>query len=445
MIVNHKEIGKLVQRVKQNDSQAFTILYEKTYQIIYFFALSLTKNEYDAQDVVQETYIKILNCIYTLEDDNLFIAWANRIAYHTIIDMTRVSKDLPVNGHMITDSPDLNINLDPLNTLIQSEEKKRIFQAVQKLDPVLRATIFFKYYQNLKISEIAMIMDCPMGTVKSRLHAARKLLLETMHEDGTLTLFAGMFSMIPLRGMFHDAAGNVGMSSQAAFDILGTSLTNQGLAAQVSFTPTGTAALSSGTHAGVVAAVSATSVATLAVSSLMIISPSIGSITIPKAYVAPAATITIETQSPLPITELYAVAPDGSNIVAEESENGVFKLMVNENGEYEVNAISKNQKQAARTVSVDCIDDTAPEVLSYAQEDEMLRVIFADTQSGLDLSTVYGELPDGTQIAPFSIDTASDSALFSMADDSFMLYVTDVVGNTSKNEVLLKRRTQPIQ
>lgn len=443
MNLNHNKIGALVQRVKQKDGQAFALLYERTYQKIYFLALSILKNEHDAQDAVQETYIKILASIDTLGDEKLFIAWSNRIAYNVSIRMLEKRKDVPMDGELMSAVPDHNMHHDPLTETIQDEQKRFILKSVQGLDPILRTTVLLKYFENMKINEIAVVMDCPSGTVKSRLNTAKKQLQASMSSERSASMFMGMFSMLPLRSIFQETTRGIGMSSHSAFDILTNTLTQQGISAQVSFTPTASAAAytsaSTGAQVGAVASVSTASLTAVALSALLLIAPSIGQIMIPTAYVAQTATVIVEAQGLSPISELYAVAPNGSRILGKATEKGFYELQLDENGDYIVYAISKNEKQATQAITVDCIDADSPVVVSYVHEDKLLNVAFSDKQSGVNLSTVYGELPDGTKMLPVSIDEYSNTAVFALPKESFTLYASDSVGNTSKNQVTLTR------
>ena len=88
--LNHGQIAKLVERSKNQDSAAFTELYQMLYQKVYFFALSLTKNENMAEDAVQESFMGALSSLGSLKDNKLFVAWLNKITYN--VCMAALSK-----------------------------------------------------------------------------------------------------------------------------------------------------------------------------------------------------------------------------------------------------------------------------------------------------------------------------------------------------------------
>ncbi|NLC96354.1 MAG: sigma-70 family RNA polymerase sigma factor [Erysipelotrichaceae bacterium] len=174
--LNHKQIAKLVKKVKEGDSNSFAKLYELTYQKVYFFSLYLTKNETLAQDVVQETFIYALKQINTLKDDKLFVAWLNRINYTTALKILEKEKNISLSEEDLYSIPDHNPNSNPMKKIVVDSEKEEILSAISTLPYGLRAVIIMKYYHDMKNKEIAMALDCPVGTVKSRLNTARNLL-----------------------------------------------------------------------------------------------------------------------------------------------------------------------------------------------------------------------------------------------------------------------------
>ena len=98
---NYREIASLVSKLKANDQSVFPRIYELTYQKLYFLCFSILKNEEDSKDALQETYIKILANISSLQDNTLFIAWANKIAYSVSIRMVTKNSPDPVDDEFL--------------------------------------------------------------------------------------------------------------------------------------------------------------------------------------------------------------------------------------------------------------------------------------------------------------------------------------------------------
>ncbi len=193
MATNFEKIASQVNKVKNKDSTAFTRLYELTYQRIYFLAYSILKNEQDAQDVVQETYIKVLKYIDTLKDGKAFVKWAEKIAYSISIRALSKRRDTLVEDEVLQSISDENTSTSPLTQTVAKDDIEILNQHILQLDPVLRATIVFKYFDGYKISTIAKIMDCPEGTVKSRLSIAKKKLRLSLTKEGRKDVYVGFF------------------------------------------------------------------------------------------------------------------------------------------------------------------------------------------------------------------------------------------------------------
>ena len=86
---NHSYIGGLVLLAQETDSDAFAELYALTYKHIYNYAGHYLRDEYLAQDAVQETYISALKNIKNIKDPSLFVAWLNQICFHVCYDMSK--------------------------------------------------------------------------------------------------------------------------------------------------------------------------------------------------------------------------------------------------------------------------------------------------------------------------------------------------------------------
>ena len=178
--LNHKQIAKLVKRTKDGDSDAFAKLYEMTYQKVYFFSLYLTKNETLAQDVVQETFIDALKYLDTLKNDKAFVAWLNKINYSTALRILKKEKNISLTDEYLYNIPDTSESSYPMEMIIKDDQRNEVLQCIATLPYGLRAVIILKYYHDMKDREIALILDCPVGTVKSRLNTARRMLKEQL-------------------------------------------------------------------------------------------------------------------------------------------------------------------------------------------------------------------------------------------------------------------------
>lgn len=170
------DISQLVQNALNGDRASFDTLYTETNRAVYFTCLGFLKNEEDALDVMQDVYIAAFDKLGTLKDPQTFPAWVKRIA------VNRCKNFLVKKNAHYEQSIDSEENITELvdenflpDEYAESEEKRRIVMKIVRdvLSDTLYQTVMMFYFDELTIAEIAEIMDCPEGTVKYRLNAAR--------------------------------------------------------------------------------------------------------------------------------------------------------------------------------------------------------------------------------------------------------------------------------
>lgn len=169
----------LVQQLKKGRYEAFDLLYEKYKNVAVRTAYLITGNLSDSEDVVQETFVKVYLHIAELKNESGFKPWMMQILIRTAY---RTGKK---GSREIPDEEKVRISenqtcISPLGQLIQQEEAGMIFRAVTALPEKQQAVIILYYYNEFSVSEIARALNCREGTVKSRLHTARKLLKEKL-------------------------------------------------------------------------------------------------------------------------------------------------------------------------------------------------------------------------------------------------------------------------
>lgn len=441
MKLNHTKIGSLVTRIKEKDSQAFTSLYEQTYQTLYYLALSILKNEQDAQDAVQESYIKILAAIDTLTDTKLFIAWANRITYNVSLRILEKRRDIPMSDEVFSKVLDEKDENNPLASSIKNEKNRTLMKLVNELNTELRTTIILKYFEDMKINEISLIMDCPVGTVKSRLNTAKKQLLAKAVKERSDAMLLGAFGFLPLRSALLESAGTIGMQPQAAFSALTNALSANGMQTNIQFNPTANCATHIGISAGTIGVAVTSGVVTCAViGTILVVSltaPVIESVTVADPYIPVPATITVTMNGSHTLSELYAISSDGRRYNSDLQNSDQHTISVDQNGTYTLYAVGKNKQLTTQTVEVSCLDDLIPVILDYNNTETKIIIQASDTGSGIDYSSIYGVFPNDKKIYPISTDENSGTVVFSLPEEDFTLYMTDLVGNTSKSKVVI--------
>ncbi len=167
--LDYQYIGELVRQVQQGDSNAFAELYAATYQKQYFAAYKYLKDEFLAQDALQETYITALKNIHSLRDPKLFISWLNQINFRTCFKLNEKQKQY--NLEMAEyNSGDFTLHADigenPESAVIQIDEERFIARQVLDLPFSESQALLLRYYNNLTIEETAEIMGCSKSSVK---------------------------------------------------------------------------------------------------------------------------------------------------------------------------------------------------------------------------------------------------------------------------------------
>lgn len=177
----------LVRRLKEGDKASFDLLYEKYKNMALRTAYLITGNRSDSEDVVQDTFLKVwLHCA-ELKNEGGFKAWMMQILVRTAYKSSKKkSRELP--DEEIMRKADKGQGISFAEEVIAREEAKAIAEAVKSLPIKQRTVVALYYYQQCGVSEIAAMLGVFEGTVKSRLHTARKRLREKLEADSNMSL-----------------------------------------------------------------------------------------------------------------------------------------------------------------------------------------------------------------------------------------------------------------
>jgi len=174
----------LVQRAKRGDLAAYDELVQRYQERIYATVYHMTANHEDANDLAQEAFIKAFQALKSFKGGSSFYTWVYRIAVNKTINFLKQRRN---RGQMSLDDLDFNAGHDPdLVALISdktprrevnlAELQEKLNAAMQRLSEPHRLAVTLHDVQGLSHEEIAKIMDCNVGTVRSRLFYARQQL-----------------------------------------------------------------------------------------------------------------------------------------------------------------------------------------------------------------------------------------------------------------------------
>lgn len=178
---------ELVARAAQGDKEAYRLLVERYQQRAFAIAYDILKSREDAEDALQEAFVKAYISLRDFKGESSFYTWLYRIVYNMSLDFKRkfarrggaaveFDEALPPNnaqGAMISQSQS---NENPHEFVIRKEQALRIQQVLGQISEEHRAVILLREVEGMNYDEIARVVGISKGTVMSRLHYARKKL-----------------------------------------------------------------------------------------------------------------------------------------------------------------------------------------------------------------------------------------------------------------------------
>lgn len=185
---NNAELDKeLVLRVQQGDKSAYDILVLKYQHKIVQLVNRFVKDPSEAQDVAQEAFLKAYRALENFRGDSAFYTWLYRIAINTaknyLVSRSRRFSDYEIDvkdAEQIENAPQLK-GMDTPDNLLMNEQIVEVIQsAIEKLPEEMRTAIMLREFEGMSYEEIAQAMDCPVGTVRSRIFRAREAIDEKL-------------------------------------------------------------------------------------------------------------------------------------------------------------------------------------------------------------------------------------------------------------------------
>jgi RNA polymerase sigma-70 factor (ECF subfamily) len=177
------EITVLVQRAQTGDRTAYGELVERFQPTVYAVALARLRNPTEAQELVQEVLLHGMRKLPQLRDAACFPGWLRQITVRMAINrLTRRGPLHKVEADVLDSAEAAGAN--PLDTMIQSEQAVELYQALEQLKPVDRATLVAFYIRGRSLKQMSREFETPVGTIKRRLHVARNRLKKVMEKAG---------------------------------------------------------------------------------------------------------------------------------------------------------------------------------------------------------------------------------------------------------------------
>jgi RNA polymerase sigma-70 factor (ECF subfamily) len=177
----------LVERVQKGDKYAFDLLINKYQHRIVSLVSRYVSDHAEALDVAQEAFIKAYRAIGKFRGDSAFYTWLYRIAINTAKNYLVAQKRRPPASDIDAteaEQYDMDSRLKdkgtPENEMMREEISRTIYKTIAELPEDLRTAIMLREMEGMSYEDIALTMDCPIGTVRSRIFRAREAIDEKL-------------------------------------------------------------------------------------------------------------------------------------------------------------------------------------------------------------------------------------------------------------------------
>lgn len=188
--MSFKSEKELIAAAKAGDERSFELLITQCKTKAYNIALRYLRNEEDAMDALQESFIKIYRHLDSFKEGSKFETWVYRIVVNTCNDMLRKNSGALAESIVRSDEEEEEYTLElpdpepgPQEVLLRREQAEQILAAMERLKPEQKEAIILRDIQGFSYEEISGMVNCSIGTVKSRINRARSRLRDILLEQ----------------------------------------------------------------------------------------------------------------------------------------------------------------------------------------------------------------------------------------------------------------------
>lgn len=175
-------------------NQELEKIYYEAYRPVYWTAMSLLKNEADAEDITQETFITLIKSYDSIKDKSKVVSFLKKTAANKCLDKIKLTKTVNMEDEFFENVEDVPENFLP-DSYLESEDTRKVIMDIinNTLSDDVRRTIILYYYDEMSVKEISEVLSAPQGTILWRLSFARKKIkkeVEKYENDNDTRLFA---------------------------------------------------------------------------------------------------------------------------------------------------------------------------------------------------------------------------------------------------------------
>lgn len=176
-----KELDKIIDGCKANNHKAFELLYRKFYRALFGIALRYSKNTAEAEDILQDSFIKIFHSISSYNGKGSFEGWMKRIVQNTAINnyRSKIKFDLYVDASNLENK----LTDDDFNSVFEAFDEKDTIALLNSMPAGYRLAINLYFVDGYSHKEIAEMLNVTVGTSKSQLFKAKNYLKSLIHKQ----------------------------------------------------------------------------------------------------------------------------------------------------------------------------------------------------------------------------------------------------------------------
>ena len=175
--------AELVSRIREGDSEAFAALYDRYKKRLFRAALAITDDQGAAEEILQDCFLKVYHCLPRIDCSTPLGPFLHRIVVNLSYNWVVKRRSWFLSLEEMIDRLVVAPQVSPEHAYERKELHRRLHQAINSLNIHHRLVVILFYLQGFSLMEIAYILECPVGTVKSRLHHARKILKRKLAEE----------------------------------------------------------------------------------------------------------------------------------------------------------------------------------------------------------------------------------------------------------------------
>ncbi len=179
--------GELVARIRGGDLDAFETLYRRYKDGLYRTALAITRDRGAAEELLQDCFLRAYDHMDRVDGYNSLRPWLHRIIVNLSYNWATKKRLRLVSVEEVFDRLMMVPRASPERAFEREELLQVVDDALRSVSMAQRVVVVLFYLQGFSLAEIAYVLDCPVGTVKSRLHNARKALRQKLMADARIS------------------------------------------------------------------------------------------------------------------------------------------------------------------------------------------------------------------------------------------------------------------